>query len=492
MNLNNQISYRIYDKKLLLKYIFLFVLMSISAMVTSSMSLIAFLPIATILLVKNKIGSLFFCVLAMMAYMVGNSYFFPKGAIGFAALRGTLMILAVFMSARVAGKRNSNIVTPFLGLIPYLFFMTISSAIGWSPIVSYLKLLMFTLIYMTLYAIANETITLNSRNETKIRAAIISIACVFLLGSLLIKPFPGISQMNLQRVSLSELSNYVSLFQGMTNHSQCLGPTVAVMSVFVLGDLLFTSKRFYPLYVVLLMVSPIIVFWTSSRTAMGTYLIGNVTVIYFFIKEKRILNAWKAKVFSVIMPLLILLLLVVMCLPSFQDEIKRFVLKTTDASSEVIEFERVINSRQGLINNALYNFSKKPLIGNGFQVSEDMAYEKRQGLLSYLSAPVEKGVWVYAVLEEGGVIGFTLFVTFLLTAFIKLVQRRAYIAASMLLVVAVSNMGEFTIFSMSYTGGILWSMTFAAAVMDALRIKRQKALLPAKYYYKSSFNSYRF
>ena len=63
------------------------------------------------------------------------------------------------------------------------------------------------------------------------------------------------------------------------------------------------------------------------------------------------------------------------------------------------------------------NFRDKPLQGNGFQVSLEMKYQRRQGMLSYLSAPIEKGVWTAAVLEEGGIVGFILFTGYVFDCF---------------------------------------------------------------------------
>lgn len=111
------------------------------------------------------------------------------------------------------------------------------------------------------------------------------------------------------------------------------------------------------------------------------------------------------------------------------------------------------------------------MLGNGFQVAAHMAGEHRQGFWSYLSAPIEKGVWTAAILEEGGVVGFILFAGFLLSTFFTLWKRHAYISASCLFTMALSNMGEFTFFSMTYTGGLIWALAFSAVVLDAQRMK---------------------
>ena len=119
----------------------------------------------------------------------------------------------------------------------------------------------------------------------------------------------------------------------------------------------------------------------------------------------------------------------------------------------------------------MYYFKKKPLIGNGFQVSGEMAGLKIKGAASILSAPIEKGVWVTAVLEEGGVIGWTLFVGFLAGCIITSIKRQAYIGASCLFLTTLTNLGEFTFFSMSYTGGFTWAMVFVGLALDIRKMK---------------------
>jgi hypothetical protein len=135
--------------------------------------------------------------------------------------------------------------------------------------------------------------------------------------------------------------------------------------------------------------------------------------------------------------------------------------------------ENLVSSRQFLIDRAVKNFHESPWIGNGFQVSEmqkDMRIVSWQQLLS---APIEKGVWVVAVLEEGGIFGMVLFCLFLLIAFGCLLSRQAFIGVAVLFVFVIGNLGEFTFFSMSSTGGLLWAMVFLGVAMDAARLKQE-------------------
>ena len=165
-----------------------------------------------------------------------------------------------------------------------------------------------------------------------------------------------------------------------------------------------------------------------------------------------------------------------MATPSLRQSAVQFIFKTRGAevAKESQTFENLVSSRQGLVDHALANFHESPWIGNGFQVSSAQKDLKIYSWKQLLSAPIEKGVWVVAVLEEGGVFGMILFALFLLIAFYGLLTRHAFIGAAVLFVFIISNFGEFTFFSMSSTGGLLWSMVFLGVAMDAARLRQER------------------
>ena len=96
-----------------------------------------------------------------------------------------------------------------------------------------------------------------------------------------------------------------------------------------------------------------------------------------------------------------------------------------EARAGDFSMEYAMGMRQFLIDAQIYNFKKSPYIGNGVQVSEEMAYTKTTSFKDLISAPIEKGVWVTAVLEEDGVIGFTILVLFILGAILTMLRRGA-------------------------------------------------------------------
>lgn len=481
-------GYNSYDKKTLWVCLFQIGLM-IAALMVSGGSAAAIFPLLAIgALIRNRAKGLLFTVILMIVATVGNQYFFPKNFTFAVAVRATLAFLAVAIMLQNAGQRMSLFVTPLAGILWYLVWACISSAQGWSPIVSYLKIILFTAIYFSYYSVANKAALSRQITIFEIRAIFLSMAIFFIFGSALLLPFPSIGMMNMSDFyDPAQAMLGVSLFKGMTMHSQSLGPIVAGLATLLFADLIFSIKRWDPVYVVLLILSPYLIFKTSSRTAMGAFIGGIGTATWLFMRARGVGHRWKGKIMSLMTMIAVSISCAVLILPSTRQKVMAFMYKVQAVeANETLNFEELTVTRQGLVDQAMYNFHKKPIIGNGFQVSEEMVSQDRKTIASYLSAPIEKGVWVSAVLEEGGVVGFALFAGFLLYAFILFIRRRAFIAASLLILLTLTNMGEFTFFSMSYTGGILWLFEFCAVVMDAQRETNSGGLwspyVPGQYY----------
>jgi len=94
--------------------------------------------------------------------------------------------------------------------------------------------------------------------------------------------------------------------------------------------------------------------------------------------------------------------------------------------------------------------------------------------LSALTAPIEKGTWVTAILEEGGAIGMGLFIIFIIAVLVTTYRQKCYVAFSCTVVLLLSNLGEFTMFSMTYMGGIMWMVVFCGLAFDLQRLKKGK------------------
>lgn len=463
-----------YNKKYLARCLFVLLAMVIAMYTTKGVGILFLVPLIIGALSGNKTVDLFFYVLVLISMTMGNSILMPKGSLFGIAERSILAVLALVMTSRVVGRKHSPFVTPVLALLPYLLFMALTAFCGWCPYISFLKLFLFTVIFFAYYSVTNETLLAKQIDVGKIRASILSIAIFFLFGSILLIPFPSIGMMRAYDFEMTR--NYSSLFMGMTQHSQSLGPIAASIGILVLSDFLFSIRRADKLYIALLICVPVLVWYSHSRTAMGSLIAGCATILWLFSSSRGQSHAWKGKVNTAAF-LLAIVLIGLFCLSDkVKVGIKNFALKfnEVDSASQNVSLEEITATRQGLIDAAMVNFHKSPVFGNGFQVSEEMQmYSVTNGGLLVLSAPIEKGVWISAILEEGGVIGMILFLFFALSFIAVLNRRRAYTTISVFVAMLVSNLGEFSMFSMSYTGGMIWALIFVGMIVDATRIREE-------------------
>lgn len=469
----------LYDKKYLFKCLLWLGIVFGLMRVTGGAGFAIVIPMALYCVLARKTEALLFWILVAICALVVNPHIVMKGG-GFGWMqRGLMLFLGSAMAINVMAYPMHFAMRPYAGMLFYILFMILSSMQGWNPKISFLKLLLFSLIYFAYFGVSNQVGINPQVSSRKIRSVMLSIAILFVIGSVVLVPFPGLAQLKASDFEAGnvDLSSYTSLFMGMCNHSQCLGPIVSSISVVLLGDLLFSIKKVDLLYILLILICPYLVYLTSSRTGMGAFVLGQLFVFCVFMHARGIGSRWRSRVMTWGMTILTLLLIALACIPSLQEKTFRFVLKRGDnISRRNVTVEDIISSRRSLMDNAINNFKKSPLIGNGFQVAKDMDAARQEGMM-ILSAPIEKGVWITAVLEEGGVIGFAIFVTFLLSCIIRAINRRAYIGASCLFLCTMTNLGEFTFFSMSYTGGFTWAMVFVGLALDVRKMSDENEAL---------------
>lgn len=468
----------LYDKAYLFKCLFGFGIVFGLMRVTGGAGFAIVIPMVLYCVLSRKTEALLFWLLVSICALIVNPYIVPKGG-GFGWMqRGLMIFLGSAMAINVTAYPMHGAIRPYAGMLFYIVVMILSSMQGWNPKISFLKLLLFFLVYFAYFGVSNQVGINPHVSSRKIRSVMLSVAVLFVLGSVVLVPFPGLSQLRAEDFEFGkvDLSTAKSLFMGLTNHSQCLGPIVSILSVVLLGDMLFSIKKIDLLYLLMLVCAPYLVYLTSSRTGMGAYILGHLFIVWVFMNARGLGSRWKSKVMSVAMMTMMLIFVALAFVPSMQDRVVRFIVKSDSGDVGPITAESVTSSRMGLVDESLRNFKKSPLLGNGFQVSEDMKNLRIEGI-AVLSAPIEKGVWITAVLEEGGIMGWLIFVIFLVCCITKSITRRAYIGASCLFVFTMSNFGEFTFFSMSYQGGFCWAVVFVGLALDMRKMKDENEAL---------------
>ena len=436
-------------------------------------------------MLRGDIRPMLYWLLIANCALLGNSWFFPKDIVFAISHRGLMVVLGICLAVKVFGGRSYRVLSPFALIFPYIVYMIIPSMGGWAPGVSILKILLFTLVFIAYIGSAKMALSSRTAEISDLRAMIIASIAFFVFGSILLFAFPGIGYMGREEVLndprfVQDIAagTMVSLYKGMTWHSQTLGPLMSMFCLFLIGDMLFNVRRADKLYLLMIAICPFLVYRTSSRTAMAVLICGILVLLFMFQASRRIWVSWKSKVMNVSVAIAIPLFVVLFTIPNVRDGAVKFALKYSSNvdSSTHLEMREIMSTRQGLIDEALCNWRRKPLLGNGFQVSEIMQYEKRESLKDYLTAPVEKGVWAAAVLEEGGIIGMILFCLFWIFAVLSLWSGGYCATSSLLLSFVVMNMSEFTIFSMSGVGGFIWALIFVMAILEGKQ-KEQDAMM---------------
>lgn len=471
----------VYDKKWLVWGLIGIVAMCGAMKATGGAGFVLILPLILAAFGKNRTELMLYSLLMTAVITMTNSFFAPKDMVFSVAARAVYLLVGTVLTLQLVGQRNSRLMTPLLSILAYIVYMAIVSSVGWQPIISYLKIVLFLVVFLAFYSTANASASRGGVRPECVRGVILSFVCFIVFGSLALIPFPGIGKLGAaEAVEMGLEVSSLGLFKGITLQPQALGPMIAAMGTLLFADTLFSVRRWDKLYVALLLGVPVLIYYTGSRTAMGTWLAGMCFVGFLFMNaQTRVVGArWKQRALSLLTILGVLVGVTLFSTPQMREYVARFALKYVSEESELnVSYESVTATRQGLIDSAMDNFRESPWIGNGFQVSRMQSEMQIVSWKQLLSAPIEKGVWVTAVLEEGGLFGMALFVVFILVSFAAMLARQAFVGASCLLVMLVANLGEFTIFSMSGIGGVMWALVFAGLTLDAQRL-RQQAILP--------------
>ena len=168
-----------------------------------------------------------------------NHVILPKSGFMGMLLRVAPLVIGLVMSI-VAMGRSGYYRLPFGMLFLYLFVACLSSATGWCPKVSYMKLINFVLFLLGIW-IGTQNLQTRPRDIYNLRCILFAVVCFVVLGSLATLPFPSVaystslsyqSGMITDADKVAYLANLranegVTLFAGIANHSQALAPMLA-------------------------------------------------------------------------------------------------------------------------------------------------------------------------------------------------------------------------------------------------------------------------
>ena len=439
-------------------------------------------------------GKALICFAIFPLLVVIDSAILPKPAIAGYVLRLAPLLIGLCL-ALTTGQKRGLIKMPFGMLFLYLAAAVISSATGWSPMISYMKMVNFIIFLVGIW-LGTPNLQNRLASLQLARVAFLALICIVVFGNILTLPFPAIgystSFMNTYLESqeaavyaLAELQarGGVSLFSGLLNHSQALAPLLACCIAFTAADMLFVEKRMTALHLGLLVCALGELYMTRSRTGLFSGTVGLAMVLGYSVKHMKVSPRNMARIKKMVSAGILMLVIAAVVSEVTNRSISRWLYKASDFESTDMKFgEALTSTRQGLIEQGLDEFKRNPVFGMGFQVNFETA-RLYGGKGFVLSAPIEKGLLPIMILGEGGIVGSVIFSIFLISFYAGCKQRHLTITIALFTTFLATNIGEATFFSPGGVGGILWTMSIVGGfLLDSLIIVGNRREYMARYY----------
>lgn len=257
-------------------------------------------------------------------------------------------------------------------------------------------------------------------------------------------------------------------FQGLTYHPQTYGvflsPFVAWLAVLALTETDPRVRRWFLIPLLALGIVSLVA--TQARTGVLAASAALALIAARSLPRQRI-GMWVRLAVRVILLLPILAIAIWLNWESVNRAAMGFVMKREGARDVS---EAFYQSRGGGLEVLLQNFSDHPWTGIGFGVSSDpetLVVERDPFIGLPISAPVEKGFTLFAVLEEIGIPGFLMFCGLVGSALAPLLVGGVSAATAFGVAAILTNFGEAMLFALSGNGLLVWLLIGAARAMKS-------------------------
>jgi hypothetical protein len=374
--------------------------------------------------------------LVLLLFLLGN----PNFTGGTARFFRYLIFLTGFIAVLFQRGKSRNPFTKFL-IAFFLLEMVVIGLFGKMPILSALKLTLFTTVVYTILEAFFRT-----RRLKLYYFKLINSFFIFSVAGSLIFLLIGFG---------FERNN--TGFQGIFAHPQTFGPMMAVISAWFAG--IWLSAKRPPFMMPFLVGTSLVFLYISlSRTAMGALILGGGIAYFLSIISKTKIPNHK-RLYQLAGFVMIGLIFSAAVNPSkIQDLAIGFLQKRESSSTNVGElFEQ---SRGFLIESSIKNFDENPIVGIGLGVPtdyEDADLSKYQSVGGIpISASVEKGFLPAAILEEMGILGMALTIIMLIILVKRVQKRFSYMGLWLLISALLINAGEAVLFSVGGLGLFVW------------------------------------
>lgn len=377
--------------------------------------------------------------------------------------------LVIGMLLAASPKSRSVIKLPLGMIFLYLGVAAISSASGWAPIISYLKILNFIIFFIGVW-VGTQCFFGDIKNLYMLRVFFVSLCATVIIGSFIASRFPNIGYSLSVGITDSETAASIindiqgagglALFSGIFNQSQVLGVVLSGMIAYLLCDMLLIERRISKFHVAIVMLALVETYMSRARVGLFSTCIALFMVFIKPFQEIQFAGQLKERIRTAAQILVILIISGCAVMEIRNHSITRWIYKSNDMETieETKFIDAVVTSRLGLVEENMKDFRENKLLGKGFQVSRDLREKfSNQGNTLVLTAPIEKGLLPLMILGETGIIGAVAFIVFLLHFYSECSKYRLTVSSIMLTVFLATNIGEATFFSTGGIGGLLWA-----------------------------------
>lgn len=435
---------------------------------------------------QKRLGHVFVIILLLSFMVMLGPYVLIRDA-NFGKIVRLTVLLSTCALLVSSGSLKGNERIPIQTIVFFLVAAFISSMNGWVPLLGYLKILNFALFIFGIFLITKD-INVRHGDIFLIRAAVLAISLIWVYGSLAVLPFPGVAYYtSLRGVIASEgiefASNYytsmeyegMSLFTGITIHSQFLGPLLACLFGILTCDMLFVEKRLHPLHLAILAPMPIMLYMTRARIGVLAFVVFIFVAIFVAIPFARLDNNSRRRLQNLMILMTVIMIAIGVKFEIEHKSMSKLIRKTDDIAYDSRSLTRAATeSRYGTIEECMRDFRMNPMFGMGFQMSETHRFLQKEGKLSYFSAPIEKGLLPLMILGETGIVGAMVFLYFLCAFFSECKKRGYVVTSTMMLVFLATNMAEATFFSPGGGGGVFWLITVGAGFVVDMAVRSKE------------------
>ncbi len=416
--------------KLFLVFSILLIILSQSANIF--LFIFFFLLLFSVTSNENAIKSL--ALASILKYLNPAIYSFPAelGALGWLVFFTAISRLLLTSMSKIS----------FSGPL-YLFSfiaLALSTFTSRNVDISIMKLIVFTL---GAAAIIQGSQTLDIKQAHRLKTWLFTLSTSIVMLSLPTLLYPNIAYNRNQ-----------AGFQGILNHPQVFGCILVPFAMWFITSVFFrkNEKTIFNASISILLIILMII--SQTRTSIISILLSLTCLFVILIINRDSIHDNISKPIKIGLIAFFLLSVAFISLPSFQEVLINFIFKRSST-----DIDHAFATRARGAATQLEYFFKNPIFGNGFGVYSWGV--NPEGITYFMgipiSAPVEKGFLLTAMLEEVGIIGTLFFGFFLYKLFKLTLFNKDLRLLGIFLGIIFTNIGEMTFFSLGGIGSFYWA-----------------------------------